>query len=100
MLRLILQRYFSGWLRVLQDHKLITFGICKYVRHSAYLGFLLGGFGVTMLFNSFYVSFIVLSMIPFFLYRIKLEERMLQNKFGSEFTDYVKRSSRLIPFLY
>jgi protein-S-isoprenylcysteine O-methyltransferase Ste14 len=38
--------------------------------------------------------------VPYLSHRIKLEERMLIEHFGAEYTEYMKRSKRLIPFIY
>jgi protein-S-isoprenylcysteine O-methyltransferase Ste14 len=39
---------------------------------------------------------------PFFAfsYRIKIEENVLANEFGQEYTEYRKQTKKLIPFVY
>jgi protein-S-isoprenylcysteine O-methyltransferase Ste14 len=34
------------------------------------------------------------------LYRTKIEEKMLIEKFGDEYRDYMKKTKKLIPFVY
>jgi protein-S-isoprenylcysteine O-methyltransferase Ste14 len=47
------------------------------------------------------VGFVVtLSLVAILLYRIKVEEKMLLEHFGTEYADYMKRSKRLMPFVY
>jgi protein-S-isoprenylcysteine O-methyltransferase Ste14 len=42
----------------------------------------------------------VLAVIPAMLYRIRVEERALTERFGDEYTEYCKKTKRLIPFIY
>ncbi len=95
-----LGKYYSYGLRVLPDHKLVTSGIYRYVRHPISLAVLIYGPGIPLIFSSFYGFLITLALIPLVLYRITIEERMLIQKFGDEYRDYVKRTKKLIPFIY
>jgi protein-S-isoprenylcysteine O-methyltransferase Ste14 len=95
-----LGKYYSYGLRVLPDHKLVTSGIYKYVRHPISLAVLVYDPGIPLIFSSLYGLLIVLGLIPLVLYRITIEERMLIQKFGDEYRDYMKRTKKLIPFLY
>jgi protein-S-isoprenylcysteine O-methyltransferase Ste14 len=92
--------YFSPDVRILPEHKLITVGIYKYVRHPIYLGTLLAFFSVPLLFHSLYGFCVMILKIPFTTYRIKIEEQALLEKFGDEYRDYMKTSKRLIPYVY
>jgi len=42
----------------------------------------------------------MLLIFPLFLYIIGIEEKMLIEKFGHEYTQYMERTKRLIPFIY
>jgi protein-S-isoprenylcysteine O-methyltransferase Ste14 len=95
-----LGRYFSPDVRILPEHKLIRVGIYKYVRHPIYLGTLLAYFSVPLLFHSLFGFLVMILKIPLTIYRIKIEERALLEKFGDEYTDYMKTSKRLIPYVY
>ena|ERR1700724_1070116 len=95
-----LGRYFSGTLRILDDHELITKGIYCQIRHPAYLGIILFFLGGPLLLSSLYGFLVLTLMIPIRLYRIKIEEMMLTNRFGKEYEDYVKRSKKLIPRIF
>ncbi len=95
-----LGKYFSSGLRILNNHQLVTYGIYKRVRHPAYLGNFLFWFGVPLLFSSLYGFLVMFLLVPCFLYRIKVEEKMLIERFGSEYLEYMKRSRRLIPYVY
>jgi protein-S-isoprenylcysteine O-methyltransferase Ste14 len=95
-----LERYFSPDVRILPEHKLITHGIYKYVRHPIYLGTLLAYFSVPLLFHSLYGFFVMIFKISLTIYRIKIEEQALLEKFGDEYTNYMKNSKRLISYVY
>jgi len=95
-----LGKYYSYGLRVLPDHKLVTGGIYRYVRHPISLAVLVNGPGIPLIFSSLYGFIITLALIPLVLYRIPIEEHMLIQRFGDEYRDYMKRTKKLIPFLY
>lgn len=100
MARRTLGEYFSHGLRTLQKPELITYGIYKHVRHPAYLGPLLLSPGIPLIFSSLYGFFLMLGLIPCFLYRIRMEEKMLIEKFGDEYREYMKKTKKMIPFIY
>jgi len=43
---------------------------------------------------------LMLGLIPLMLYRIKIEEKMLIEKFGDEYRQYMEKTKKLIPFIY
>lgn len=78
-----------------------TDGIYERIRHPSYLGILLimTGFSATM--NSFF-SFLVL-VIPVFIaviYRIRVEEKVLNDEFGESYIVYKNKTKKLIPGFY
>jgi protein-S-isoprenylcysteine O-methyltransferase Ste14 len=95
-----LGRHFSPDVRILPEHKLIRYGIYKHIRHPIYLGTLLAYFSVPLLFHSLYGFFLMTLKIPLTVYRIRIEEQALLQKFGDEYRDYMKTSKRLIPYIY
>jgi protein-S-isoprenylcysteine O-methyltransferase Ste14 len=95
-----LGRYFSPDVRILPEHKLIRHGIYNYIRHPIYMGTLLAYFSIPLLFHSLYGFFIMILKVPFTIYRIKIEEQALLERFGDEYRDYMKTSKRLIPYVY
>jgi len=98
--RRTLGEYFSPVVRILPEHKLIRHGIYKYIRHPGYLGELLLYFSVPLLFHSLYGFLVMVFLIPFILYRIRVEEQMLIEKFGDEYRDYMRKSKRFIPYVF
>jgi len=98
--RRTLGNYFSPVVRILPEHKLTRYGIYKYIRHPGYLGELLLYFSVPLLFHSLYGFLVMVFLIPFILYRIRVEEQMLIEKFGDEYRDYMRKSKRFIPYVF
>ncbi len=99
--RRTLRVYFSGRLRTLPEHQLIRYGIYKHIRHPAYLGTLVAYPDVPVFFHSLYGFFVMMLIIPLVvLHRIPTEERMLIDKFGDQYRDYMKSSKKLIPYVY
>lgn len=95
-----LGKYFLTDLETLQDHRLIKQGIYKHIRHPAYLGTFLFCVGITMIFSSLYGFLIMLGLFLVYLYRTKLEENMLIEKFGDEYLKYMKDTKKMIPYVY
>jgi protein-S-isoprenylcysteine O-methyltransferase Ste14 len=98
--RITLGKYYSYGLRVLPDHKLIKHGVYRYIRHPISLAAIIYGVGIPLFFSSLYGFLIMLGLIPLILYRTRIEEKMLIEKFGDEYRDYMKKTKKLIPFIY
>ena len=96
-----LGKYFTVDVTIKKDHQLKTDGFYKYVRHPAYAFSLLTFVGLAVVLNN-YISAIVLLVPVFimFLRRINIEEDVLIEQFGDDYTDYMKKTKRLIPFIY
>lgn len=90
----------SVTLQVREEHKLITRGVYKRIRHPMYTSmFLLGIAQALMLPNwlvgpAYFWGFGLL-----YLFRIGREEQMMVDKFGAEYEAYRKQSGRLLPRL-
>jgi len=93
-----LGKYYSYGLRT--PEKLITQGIYKHIRHPIYLAMLLYTAGIPLFFSSLYGFLVTLGFIPFTLYRIRIEEKMLIDTFGDEYREYTKKTKKIIPFIY
>jgi len=98
--RLTLGMYYSYGLRLLRDHRLIKHGIYKYVRHPISLATIIYDLGVPMIFSSLYGFIMMLAFIPLFLYRTRIEEGMLIERFGEEYKEYMRRTKKIIPLIY
>jgi protein-S-isoprenylcysteine O-methyltransferase Ste14 len=97
-----LGKYFSGDLRVLEDHEIVKDGMYRYVRHPLYLGFICLLLAVPLIFFHSLFGFVVMLVlvVPIFLNRIRNEETMLIKQFGDAYTEYMRTTKRLFPFIY
>ena len=90
----------SSRLRVVEDQKLVTSGVYRYIRHPMYLGEFGKNIGVPLFFNSMMGMVVMILANLFLLIRIEIEEEMLIKEFGEEYMEYRKRTKKLIPYLY
>lgn len=95
-----LGKYYSYGLKIFQGHKLIKHGIYKNIRHPCYLAMILYSVGIPLFFSSLYGFLLMLGLIPCIIYRIRIEEKMLIEKFGNEYLEYMKKTRKLIPYIY
>ena len=87
-------------LKIVKEHKLVTDGFYKHIRHPLYLGEILRNLGVVVIFSSVYGMLIVLLASIFLLFRIEIEEKMLIVVFGEEYIEYRKNTKKMIPYIY
>ncbi len=96
----VLGRRFSGLVAIQPDHRLVTGGIYRVIRHPSYLGLLVNALGWGLAFRAGVGVFIAVLMLIVVLARIDAEERLLRVTFGVEYDAYRARTWRLIPYLY
>lgn len=96
----VLGHYYSALVEVQPDHKVIETGPYRFIRHPNYLGQIVGAIGLGFALQS-WVSLLILLVIggSFFAYRIRHEETFLTAEM-SGYADYMKRTKRLIPFIF
>jgi protein-S-isoprenylcysteine O-methyltransferase Ste14 len=99
--RVQLGKFGSGELITEEDHKLNTEGVYKYIRNPMYSGALIAVIGFGLVFRSI-ITLLFVSIFYFIVFKMRIdeEERLLYEAFGEEFTDYKKKSKKLIPFVY
>jgi len=95
-----LDKQYSGYVTLQDDHKLVQHGIYGLIRHPIYLRMLLVGVSVPLLFRSWLWIPFLLVVVGIVTYRIRAEEKLLAEQFGAEFDAYRRRTWRLIPYLY
>jgi protein-S-isoprenylcysteine O-methyltransferase Ste14 len=84
--------------KVTEGHRLVKEGPYRYIRHPLILCVILEVIGFTLVSNSYFSTLgAILIFLPFMLYRIKLEERALIEKFGHEYIDYQHTTWMLLP---
>ncbi|MFQ5857013.1 MAG: methyltransferase family protein [Anaerolineae bacterium] len=95
-----LRRFHSSTLVIREGHQLITHGVYRFTRHPIYLGVIMVCIGVPVYASSLYGLLTMLALIPLFLNRIRIEERILIEEFGDAYRKYRETTSKLIPFIY
>jgi protein-S-isoprenylcysteine O-methyltransferase Ste14 len=96
-----LGRFFTVDVVVEKDHEVVERGPFRVVRHPSYAGVLLAFVGFALTLRNWLALFIILVPIfGVFLHRIKVEEQALSRALGKRYTDYMKRTKRLVPGVY
>jgi len=96
-----LGRFFTVNVSIAAEHKVIDSGPYRYIRHPSYSGALLAFVGYGLCLHNWVA--LVLLLIPVsigFLWRIRVEEKVLGDALGEDYSQYAARTKRLIPFLY
>ena len=95
-----LGRFFTTHVTIQRQHKLITNGPYRWVRHPAYTGLLLALAAAGLAMGD--VMAVACTSLPTFLAfnsRIELEERMLKQKFAEAYIEYSQSTWKLVPWL-
>ena len=96
-----LGRFFTVDVQVASDQRVIDTGFYRYVRHPSYAGVVITfvGLGIS---TGNWLSILVGAIPPFLALRarIEVEERALAEGLGEPYRDYLKRTKRLLPFVY
>jgi protein-S-isoprenylcysteine O-methyltransferase Ste14 len=97
----VLGRYFTFDVAVHVGQSVIETGPYRYVRHPSYSGGLLTllGFGLA-LGNWAAILAVIVCMAIAYAYRIRVEEAALVAALGEPYVDYMRRTWRLVPFLF
>lgn len=95
-----LNRYFSKFVRVRADQRVVSTGPYRWVRHPGYLGWLCFWLGLVMLLGSPLALALAGVSVPLVAGRAVLEERVLRDELDS-YTSYAGRvRHRLIPLVW
>jgi protein-S-isoprenylcysteine O-methyltransferase len=95
---LTLGSYWSLRTVIQVDHRLVTWGPFRTLRHPAYLGSALTLVGFPLAMGTLFGTvFSVLISVAAFSYRVGIEERLLLAAFGRQYGEYMRRSWRLFP---
>ena len=85
-------------LEVREEHRLITQGVYRGVRHPMYSALVLYSVGQALVIPNWVAgpsNLVAFSVL--FAFRIHTEERMMLEQFGDEYTAYMARTKRLVP---
>src|SRR5436305_1957623 len=96
-----LGRFFTVDVTIEKDHELVERGPFRLVRHPSYTGVLLAFVGFALsLANWAALLVILLPITVAFIHRMNVEESALSGALGPQYTDYMRRTKRLIPLIY
>lgn len=96
-----LGRFFTTDVAIAADHRLVDTGPYRLVRHPSYTGALLTflGFGLGTG-NLASLLIMVAPVYAAFFWRIRVEEQALLAAMEEQYKDYMKRTKRLVPWVY
>jgi protein-S-isoprenylcysteine O-methyltransferase len=96
-----LGQYFSTIVALRPEHQLIERGPYRLLRHPAYLGTFISTVGVALCLAGAKGVVVALALtLPAYLNRMRIEERAMIEALGPAYLSYLRRSYRLVPFLY
>ncbi len=96
-----LGRMWSVTLEMREGHKLVTDGLYAHVRHPMYSSFALFALAQVLLLQNWIAG--PVGLVGFgilFFMRVPHEERVMVETFGDQYRDYMRRTARIIPWIY
>lgn len=95
-----LGRNWSISLEIRKEHRLVTTGVYRLVRHPMYSSFFLLAFAQFLLLPNWFAGASGLVGVGFlYALRVRQEERMMLEHFGADYRDCMARTKRLIPWI-
>ena len=82
------------------DHRLVTRGVYRFMRHPMYTSFFVSGLGQALLLANWAAGPSALVAVALLvLVRVPHEEKMMIDQFGDEYRDYMRRTGGVLPRL-
>jgi len=79
--------------------ELVMSGIYRFVRHPMYLSVLLAMFGVAIIYFTYYEFALFIFLVITLMVKLLYEEHLWKCH-DKEYSEYMKKTKRLIPFLF
>jgi len=96
-----LKQQFTYSVSKIDRHELIQSGLYKWIRNPAYLGQLMVFVGLAAsLSNWLSIVFMIIPILLGYSHRIRIEEKFMAMQFGDSYSEYQKRTKKLIPGVY
>ncbi len=98
--RVSLGRNWSSYTTYKKEHELIITGPYRFLRHPIYSGMILMIVGAFLYYGKLIILVILAIAAIVIAWRIGREEKTMIKLFGKKYTDYMKRTKRLIHWIY
>lgn len=97
----ILGKYFSSTVQIKKDHKIITAGPYKFLRHPSYTGAYIAMLGSAVFLNSI-IGILIFGGGMLFVYRLRIiaEEKTLIQNFKVDYLNYSKHTYKMFPLIW
>ena len=97
----VLARFFTVDVNIQEGHELIRSGPYRLLRHPSYTGSLMTFLGFGLALGNVWSLLVLLAPVIFaFVWRMRVEERVLVEAFPMQYPDYARQTKRLIPFVW
>jgi protein-S-isoprenylcysteine O-methyltransferase Ste14 len=98
---IVLGAFFTTTVAIAPEQPVIEAGPYRLIRHPSYTGFLITLLGLGLNLTNNWLSLLVIMGCALlgFSYRIRVEERVLKERLGQRYQEYMRRTKRLIPFV-
>ncbi|CZQ86486.1 isoprenylcysteine carboxyl methyltransferase [Trichococcus palustris] len=93
----VLDRNWSGNLKIQKGHKLMTTGPYGRIRHPIYAAMLLWSVGLALFTAHTFFVLLLIIVIIFMSSRVPKEEKIMIEHFGEEYKKYMKKTGRYLP---
>jgi protein-S-isoprenylcysteine O-methyltransferase Ste14 len=92
--------YWSPSLAIREKHELVTRGIYSVIRHPMYASQWLWVIAQPLLLQNWIAGFLnLLVFTAFYFLRVKAEEQLMLDSFGTQYQEYMKITGRILPKL-
>jgi protein-S-isoprenylcysteine O-methyltransferase Ste14 len=93
-----LGRNWSPTLQIREEHELVTQGIYGWIRHPMYASQWLWCLAQVLMLPNWLAGPVgFLTFVPFYIMRVRAEERMMIEQFGDAYRAYMERTGRVVP---
>jgi protein-S-isoprenylcysteine O-methyltransferase Ste14 len=84
-------RFYTNQIEIKENHQLVQSGIYAWARHPLYLALWIELFGMILISRQFYLLILWSTLLGVVIYRNRIEDSVLQRKFGIVFLTYKKK---------
>lgn len=96
-----LGKNWSPILEIREGHNLVSSGIYQYIRHPMYTQIWIWVIGQGLVLANWFVVIVgILTWSILFFIRVPDEEKLMISEFGDEYLRYMRRTKKIIPYIY